>query len=208
VTPIIGILNLKLGNLGSVVNALAQNGFDAVVVDDPARIEDLTHLVVPGVGHFTAAMAEAKRMQATGAVRRFAASGRPVLGICLGMQLLASHGYEGEGSAGFDLIPGRVDRLPVEPGLRLPHVGWNRVMPLRAHPVLDGIKPERDFYFVHTYAYTCADAGDVLAETDYGQRFTSLVARGNIVGAQFHPEKSQVSGLRMLENFCLWDGRC
>jgi len=202
----IGILDMEMGNLRSVANAVHQLGFDPRVVSAPQQLDDLGHLIIPGVGQFATAMRQVSERGLYEPVRRFAAAGKPVMGICLGMHLLAGRGDEGGEAQGFELIPGRVMRLPADDGLRVPHVGWNRAMLRRTHPVLDGLKPDRDFYFVHSYAFRAANADDVLAEPDYGTPFASIVGRGNVVGLQFHPEKSQVSGLKLLDNFCLWDG--
>lgn len=202
----IGILDMDMGNLRSVANAVYQLGFDPEVVTQPAGLDGVSHLIIPGVGQFATAMRHIQALELYEPVRAFAASGRPVLGICLGMQLLAGTGSEGGEHAGLGLVPGQVRRL--SDGLRIPHVGWNRAILCRSHPVLGGLKPDRDFYFVHSYAYCCDDAADVVAETDYGSRFASIVGRGNVIGFQFHPEKSQVNGLRLIENFCNWDGQC
>lgn len=203
----IGILDLEIGNLRSVTNAVYRLGFDPKLVSKPEELTDLTHLIIPGVGQFATAMRHAGERALVQPVKEFASAGRPTLGICLGMQLLATYGIEGGEVDGFDLIPGKVRRLSVEGGLRLPHVGWNRVILRHAHPVLEGLKPDRDFYFVHSYSFDCRDPEDALAETDYGARFVSVVARENVVGFQFHPEKSQANGLRLLERFCQWNGR-
>ncbi|MGE0483650.1 MAG: imidazole glycerol phosphate synthase subunit HisH [Gammaproteobacteria bacterium] len=204
----IGILDNGMGNLRSVWNAVYELGYDPVLVEDDTTLDDLSHLVIPGVGHFGSAM---RNLVATGRDHRiveFAASGRPILGICLGMQLLASRGTEGGDTAGLGLIPGAVTLLPAADGLRLPHVGWNTVHVRHAHPVFRGLKPNRDFYFVHSYAMRCDADTDWLAETDYGEPFTCIAGRANVIGFQFHPEKSQVSGLLLLKNFCAWDGTC
>lgn len=204
----IGILSIGMGNLRSIENAVSQQGFDPHVAATAGGFDDFSHLILPGVGQFTTAMHHVIDCGLLEPVRTFAASGRPVLGICLGMQLLATTGSEGGESAGIDLVPGVVRRLPSANGLRIPHVGWNSVILRRPHPVLDGLKPNRDFYFVHSYAFHSADSTDVLAETDYGALFESIVGRGNVIGLQFHPEKSQSNGLRLIENFCNWDGAC
>jgi glutamine amidotransferase len=203
----IGILDIGMGNLRSVQNAVYQNGFDPVVVHAAAEFDDLTHLILPGVGNFSAAMPEIDTRQLRQPILSFGASGRPLLGTCLGMQLLMAVGEEGGIHAGLGLIPGRVTRLAAE-GLRLPHVGWNVLNMTRPHPVYEGIKKGRDFYFVHSYAAVCEEESDLLGSTEYGGPVTAVIGRDNVVGIQFHPEKSQVNGLRMIENFCNWDGQC
>jgi len=203
----IGIVDIGIGNLGSLRNALYSQGWDSVFVSGPEGFERLTHLLLPGVGAFTAAV---KRLHYSGLfepIRRFAAEGRPVMGICLGMQLLAERGTEGGDIEGLGLVPGRV--VPIDaPGLRLPHVGWNNAHQAQPHPLLEGIHNDVDFYFVHSYRFAPTHARNVLGCTEYGERFASIVGQGNVVGVQFHPEKSQSNGLRLLDNFCLWDGTC
>jgi imidazole glycerol-phosphate synthase subunit HisH len=204
----IGLLDIGMGNLRSVYNAVYSLGFDIEPLDSSLRFEDISHLILPGVGSFRTAMQEIDSRGLREAIVSFAAKGCPVLGLCLGMQLLADYGEEGGGTSGLGLIPGRVLRLDLSPGLRLPHVGWNTVRIVRQHPVFEHLKNSFDCYFVHTYHLQCLNAEQALAETDYGVDFTSIAGSANVIGFQFHPEKSQASGLRMLENFCNWDGLC
>ena len=204
----IGILDLGMGNLRSLSNAIDHSGFDVQVTENQAPFDDFTHLIIPGVGHFRAAMGSVFERQLRPQVQAFAASGRPVLGICLGMQLLAAMGTEGGEMEGLGLIAGVVRKLETGPDLRVPHVGWNSLNQTKAHPVYEGLKQDRDFYFVHSFAMQCDDRADVLGETDYGGPVTAAVSHANVVGFQFHPEKSEASGLKLLENFCLWDGKC
>jgi glutamine amidotransferase len=203
----IGILDIGMGNLRSVQNAVYQNGFDPIVVTTAANFDDLTHLILPGVGNFSAAVPEIANRQLKQPILDFVASGRPLLGTCLGMQFLMSVSEEGGHNVGLDLIAGRVKRLSGE-GLLVPHVGWNILNMTRPHPVYQGIKSGRDFYFVHSYAAVCENDTDLLGVTEYGGPMTAVVGRDNVVGMQFHPEKSQVNGLRLIENFCRWDGKC
>lgn len=197
-----------MGNLRSVLNAMYENGFAPLMVDGDSDFDSLSHLIVPGVGNFTAVMRYLGEVGLIKPIQDFAASGRPLLGICVGMQLLAKRGTEGGDTLGLGLVDGVVDLLPAGKGLLSPHVGWSRVRFLRGHPVLDGIKPDRDFYFVHSYAMQVEDETEALGLTDYGTEFVSIVGKANVVGFQFHPEKSQTNGLRLLENFGWWDGRC
>lgn len=199
---------MPMGNLRSVHNALFENGFDPIAVDRDTDFDDLTHLIVPGVGNFTAVMRHLDDAGLVERVRDFAGSGRPLLGICVGMQLLAMRGTEGGDTAGLGLVDGVVDQLPTGNGLVLPHVGWSTVRFPREHPVLESVKPDRDFYFVHSYAMQVADSDEAVGITEYGAEFVSIVGKANVVGFQFHPEKSQANGLRLLENFGWWDGRC
>lgn len=204
----VGIIDVGIGNLGSLRNAVHSQGWDTVSASRPEHLVGLSHLLLPGVGAFASAMARLESAGMVDPIRRFAEAGRPILGICLGMQLLADTGTEGGGTSGLGLIPGRVAPIVPSPGLRLPHVGWNEARQVRSHPVLKGIRDNVDFYFVHGYRFAPTHPGDVLTETEHGERFASMVARGNVVGVQFHPEKSQASGLRLIENICLWDGSC
>lgn len=207
--PVIGILEMPIGNLRSVRNAVYQNGFDLELVDADADFDTLSHLIVPGVGNFSAVMHHLEAEGLASRIRDFAASGRPVLGICAGMQLLGTRGTEGSGdSPGLGLVNAVVARLPEENGLVLPHVGWSSVTLQFPHPVTEGVKPGRDFYFVHSYAMHSDDREVRLGTSEYGVEFVSIVASGNVVGFQFHPEKSQANGLKLIENFCHWDGQC
>lgn len=203
----IGILDIGMGNLRSVQNAVYQNGFDPVVVNAAANFDDISHLILPGVGNFSAAVPEIESRQLRQPILDFFASGRPLLGTCLGMQLLMGIGEEGGSHPGLGLILGKVTRLQGE-GLRVPHVGWNILNVEQAHPIFQNIKSGRDFYFVHSYAAVCEQSSDLLATTEYGGAVTAVVGRANVVGVQFHPEKSQLNGLRLIENFCRWDGKC
>ena len=204
----IGLLKMPIANLQSAWNALYENGHDSVLVDENFDFDELTHLIVPGVGNFRAVMDNLAERGLPEKIRAFAASKRPLLGICVGMQLLATWGAESGPTDGLGLVPGKVVKLVENGELRLPHVGWNTVTVRRPHPVFDGIKPQRDFYFVHSYGFQPDNDEDWLGEATYGRAFACVVARDNVVGFQFHPEKSQVNGIKLLENFCHWDGKC
>ncbi len=203
----IGLVDCDLGNLRSVANALDCLGQDVSVLTTPAGFDDCSHLILPGVGSFAVASARLRDRGLAAAIQAFARSGRPVLGICLGMQLLAESGEEGGTNPGLGLVSGTVVRFDSKHVPMIPHVGWNDVHFNRAHPLLTGVKDGVDVYFVHSY-YLPANEAQVLGEADCGQRFAAIVARDNIGGCQFHPEKSQANGLRMLENFCDWNGQC
>jgi imidazole glycerol-phosphate synthase subunit HisH len=191
-------------NLRSVSNALAYLGIEHVPVTAPDVLEECTHLLLPGVGSFHTAMRRLHDAGLVAAVRAFAQSGRPVLGLCLGMQLLAAEGAEGEPAPGLGLLPGRVDRLRAP---TVPHVGWNSVHWTVPHPLWAGIRNDADYYFVHSY-HLVTDAPLVLGTSDWGHTFAAAVGHGNVAGFQFHPEKSQLNGLALLERFGRWDGRC
>jgi glutamine amidotransferase len=204
----IGIINAGIGNLGSLRHAVYNLGHDPLLISRPEQFADITHLILPGVGAFASAMAKLNEAGLADAIHEFSRTGRPLLGICLGMQLLASEGEEGGLTSGFGLVPGRVVPLKVTSPLRIPHVGWNEAHRIRGHPVLERIREDVDFYFVHSFRFAADSAEMVFAETVHGERFASIVGRDNVMGVQFHPEKSQVSGLRLLENFCEWSGEC
>jgi imidazole glycerol-phosphate synthase subunit HisH len=204
----IGIIDYGLGNLTSVRNAFEHLGHKAGLYATPGEAVICDRLVLPGVGSFRAGMLALEARGWTVALRDLIAESRPLLGICLGMQLLFDSGEENGPSAGLGLIPGKVIRLvPSEPH-KVPHVGWNALPQMRQHPLLDGIKPHVDFYFVHSYHCIPDNQDDVIAVCDFGGPFVAAAARGNIAGVQFHPEKSQPGGIRILENFVAWDGRC
>lgn len=197
-----------MGNIGSVSNAIYSQGWDPVLVSSSSQFEDLSHLIIPGVGSYAAAMRLLGKNKIIESITSFANQGKPILGICLGMQILSDSGIEGGPSKGLGLIGGNVAPLEKTDGLYLPHVGWNEVKHKKKHPVLEGIKPGMDFYFVNSYFFNTSSDKDVISYTEYGQKFPSIVANKNVIGVQFHPEKSQLNGLRMLDNFCLWDGEC
>lgn len=201
----IGIVDIGLCNLRSVEKAVYSRGGDSVFVKDAAGLAGCDKLILPGVGSFRAAMERITQAGLYEAIRAFADT-RPVLGICLGMQLLATWGDEGGGTKGLDLVPGRVQRLEPGAGLRVPHIGWNTVELARPHPLFEGIKPNRDFYFVHSFHLVPDAAADVLATTVHGPKFVSAVARGHVVGLQFHPEKSQANGIKIISSFLEWEG--
>lgn len=205
---LIGILDLGFGNLKSLSNAIYQNGFDPVLVKDGSIINDFSHFVIPGVGNFAAAVSAIERKQLRSHFKKFVDSGRPLMGLCLGMQLLATVGTEGGASRGLGFIPGQVTIITPGKDLRIPHVGWNNVKLRHLHPVLEGLKPNCDFYFVHSYEMICDFDEDLIAVTDYGSAIAAVVGRKNVIGFQFHPEKSQLNGLVLISNFCNWDGKC
>lgn len=204
----VGILDLDMGNLRSVANAVYQHGYDYVWVREPEQVREVPRLIMPGVGSFPTAMGRMIERHLTGAVREFAASGRPLMGLCLGMQLLATSGTEGEATPGLGLIPGRVERLDSSRSVAVPHIGWNSMEVHREHPVLSQIRTGVDFYFVHSYHLTPVREADVIGTSNCGQVFVAGVGSANVVGFQFHPEKSQKNGLQLIDNFCQWDGQC
>ena len=203
----IGILNIGMGNLRSVSNAVYNLGYDFTIVKESNHLDNISHLVIPGVGSFSAAVQNLLSFNLQKDIQDYTKSGKPILGLCLGMHILAEYGEEGGATKGLGLLNGRVIRMPDKNGLRLPHVGWNTVKFKVDHPVFHRVKNGVDFYFVHSYQFACEYPDLILAETDYGNIFPSIVGKENILGFQFHPEKSQVNGLELLENFCEWDGK-
>lgn len=197
----IGIVDYGMGNLRSVYNAIESIGTKATLVKSKDDFTDITHLIIPGVGAFASAMMNLKDKDLIQPILSFVASGKPVLGICLGMQLLASIGYEPTETRGLDIIPGSVKKFEI-PQFRIPHVGWNSIELKRDHYLFEGIKNGVDYYFVHSYFFSPSNESDVLAYTDYGIVFPSVVSCENVTGIQFHPEKSQKNGLKILSNFC------
>jgi len=196
----IAVVDYGQGNRRSVEKALARVGADVFVSGDHEALRGAEGLLVPGVGAFPAAMRSLRDLGLDALVVERAAAGVPVFGACLGMQLLFERSVEHEGEAGLGLLAGEVRRL--EPGaLKLPHIGWNEVRWTRDEPLLRGLPNPSTFYHVHTYVPHPADPDDVLGISDYGTEFASVVGRGNVFGAQFHPEKSSTHGLALLANF-------
>lgn len=196
----VSIVDYGLGNLGSVANMLKRVGAQNNRVSTPEEILAADRVLLPGVGAFDKGTALLQDAALSDALREFAASGRPLLGICLGMQLLLDSSEEGV-SQGLGLIPGRSLRFDDAPGLRVPHMGWNEVSPRHEDSVLAALPHENRFYFVHSYRVVPERDEDVLATTSYGASFASMIRRDNVIGAQFHPEKSHAFGMIILKNF-------
>ena len=193
------IIDYGAGNLRSVVNAIGRLGYEAKVTDDPGDLARARVVVLPGVGAAGDTVASLERLGFADPVRQWIADDRPFLGICIGMQVLLTGTDEGGGHPCLDIVPGQVKRLPE--GQKVPHMGWNQVSQVVPHPAFDGVPDETDFYFVHSYYVDPDDRSLVVGETDYGVRFCSVLARGNLLATQFHPEKSGEVGLRVYKNF-------
>jgi imidazole glycerol-phosphate synthase subunit HisH len=198
--PRVAIVDYGMGNLRSVEKAIEHVGGVPEITSEHARIREADGIVLPGVGAFPKAMAAVRRLALESLLRELAGAGRPVLGICLGVQLLFERSTELGGAEGIGLLEGGVDRLEAE-GLKLPQIGWNPVSWRRAEQLTEGLSDPCAFYHVHTYAPRPAHAEDVLGTAEYGAEFVSAVGRGNVHGVQFHPEKSGPDGLRLLGNF-------
>jgi imidazole glycerol-phosphate synthase subunit HisH len=192
------IIDSGICNLGSISRALERAGGQVAVASNAADVAKAERLLIPGVGSFPAGMKALNERGLGDAIRKFAALGKPLLGICLGMQLLFQTGEEFENTEGLGLIPGRVREIRAEVK---PHMGWNRIEPRRPDPLLAGLPDEPFLYFVHSFVCEPAEQADVLAETEYEESFCSAVRRGNTCGIQAHPEKSQRCGARLIENF-------
>ena len=193
------IIDYAINNLRSVEKAFVSMSIPVEVTDDPERIRKAQKLVLPGVGAFADAMSNLQAKNLIAAIRESVRSGTPLLGLCLGLQLLFSESEEFGRTEGFQFIPGKVKRLPDR--MLVPHIGWNQLHLQRSDPLLDGVREDSFVYFVHSYYAEPKDWGDVLATTDYEIEFPSIARRDNVWATQFHPEKSQDVGLRMLKNF-------
>ena len=195
------IVNYGIGNTGSIANMLRKLRVSAAIATTPEAVAAAQRLVLPGIGAFDACV---QALQASGlrdSVLEFAASGRPLLGICVGMQMLTLGSEEGE-LPGLGLIDARTRRFAPDAALRIPHMGWNDVRWVQLdHPLANNLTLDSRFYFVHSYRVSCQSAQNVLAECTYGEAFSAAIAKGNIAGVQFHPEKSHRFGLQLLGNF-------
>jgi imidazole glycerol-phosphate synthase subunit HisH len=195
----IAIIDYGVGNLRSVEKALQAVGADARLTGDKGAIREAEKLVLPGVGAFGEC---ASRLRASGLdelVLEAAEQQKPMLGLCVGLQLMFDEGHEFGVHKGLGLMRGRIVRFPE--GLHVPQIGWNQIENLQAHPLLEGLNEGTYFYFVHSYYIESDDESDVLARTEYGIRYPSICARDSVCGVQFHPEKSQDAGLKLLANF-------
>jgi len=195
----IAVIDYGAGNLRSVVNALGRLGYPPKITRAPDELLNAEAVILPGVGAAGDTMTSLEKLGLVSSIRRFIAEGRPFFGVCIGLQILFTRTEEGGGQECLGIIPGVVRRLP--PGLKIPHMGWNQVRQRFSHPVFSGIPDEANFYFVHSYYAAPDDRSLVAGETEYGVSICSVIARGNLVATQFHPEKSGEVGLKIYDNF-------
>ncbi|MFZ5828831.1 MAG: imidazole glycerol phosphate synthase subunit HisH [Planctomycetota bacterium] len=197
----IAIIDYGMGNLRSVQKGFEKVGHQATVTSDPQVVAAAEKVVLPGVGAFEDAIAELRRLELVEPIRDAADAGKPFLGICLGLQLLFDVSYENGTHSGLGIIPGEVVRFELPAEYSVPHMGWNTLDIRQPAPVLQGLNGGTHVYFVHSYYVCPKDPNVVCTETDYGGPFCSMIWRDNVFATQFHPEKSQSDGLRMLKNF-------
>ena len=198
----VAVVDYDAGNTLSVTRALEKVGAKVELTPDPERVLAADAVVLPGVGAFGDCVRKLRQRGMDDACLEAFRSGKPFLGVCVALQVVFEASEESPGVEGLGLLPGRVVRFEGE-DLKVPHIGWNELSLVRDHPVLEGLNGEA-FYFVHSYYPEPADAGDLVAETEYGVRFCSAAGRENLVAVQFHPEKSSLAGLKLYENFLSW----
>jgi len=196
-TPKIAVIDYGGGNVGSLIAALERRGASFTLTEDPRDVDRADAAILPGDGAFGATIDAIRERKLDGAIDRAIASGRPFLGICVGMQVLFDSSDEYGGAVGLGILPGEVRRFTRAP--RVPHMGWNDLVIERTHPFVDGITDGAWAYFLHSYRVVAADS--VVASCEYGERFAAIVARDNVMATQFHPEKSRTTGGRLLDNF-------
>jgi len=196
---VIAIVDYGAGNLRSVTNAIAKLGYQAKITSSPVEVLNARAVILPGVGAAADTLKSLKALGLASPICQLIAEGRPFFGVCVGLQVLFAGTEEGGRHECLGVIAGRVRRLPS--GLKIPHMGWNQVTQRVSHPVFDGIPDEANFYFAHSYYVEPDDKSLVAGETEYGIKLCSVIAQGNLVGTQFHPEKSGQVGLRFYDNF-------
>ncbi|MFC2076578.1 imidazole glycerol phosphate synthase subunit HisH [candidate division KSB1 bacterium] len=195
----IAVVDYRMGNLASAAKAVEKAGGEVTVAEKPDDLDGAQGIILPGVGAFGDGIKNLEQFGFAGPVRDAISAGTPLLGICIGLELLFEESEEMGTHKGLGILPGRVVRF--DGSLKVPHIGWNQLHIRRDDPILDDIPDGSYFYFVHSYYVAPGDESDELARTDYGIHFTSMVGRDNVYGVQFHPEKSQDLGLKILANF-------
>jgi glutamine amidotransferase len=202
---VIVLIDYRAGNLTSVVRSLKALGVEATITQDPAVVARATRIIFPGVGAAGKAIATLRELGLDQALVQSFHRGIPILGICLGAQIILERSEENQATC-LGLLPGQTRPLTPAPGLKIPHMGWNRVRFVRPHEVFKGLPEGAEYYFVHSYYPAPAETAMVLGVTDHGREFPSAIGWRNLVATQFHPEKSGRFGLQILENFLAWDG--
>lgn len=206
----IGIIDYQAGNLTSVARAVTHLGFECEITRDPITVTRAARLIFPGVGAAGAAMQSLRRLGLDEALKKAWKRGTPILGICLGTQIIMTRSRENQTEC-IDLMAGEARAFPadsfgmVRPRLKIPHMGWNQIQIQRSHPIFEGLQAHDTFYFVHSFYPQPSQPSHILATTIYGLEFASVIGSGNLVATQFHLEKSGPAGLRLLKNFCLWN---
>ena len=195
----IAVIDYGAGNIRNVVNAINQLGYQILLTNDPAEVLSADTVILPGVGAAGDTVSSLKKLNLIEPVRRIIAENRSFMGICIGLQVLFTSTEEDGGQDCLDAFPGMVKKLPE--GLKIPHMGWNQVKQKIDHPVFDGIPDNSNFYFVHSYYVDPEDKSLITGTTEYGVEFCSIIAKGNVIGTQFHPEKSGDIGLKIYDNF-------
>ena len=198
------VVDYDAGNIRSVARALSFVGAEPVVSADPADVLGASAVVLPGVGAAADCMQKLRERRLVEPLLEYVASGRPLLGVCMGLHALLAFSDENDGTECLGVFPARAQRFNPAPGLKVPHMGWNTVSWVREHPVIEGVPSDTYFYFVHSYYPSVTDRSLALGETDYGAPFASVLARDNVVATQFHPEKSGEHGLAIYRNFVAW----
>ena len=198
----IGVIDYGAGNLRSVCNSLKKLSVNSTLIRSPEDIKDISSIIFPGVGSFGDSSEQLKKQRLFDPIKSWLKEDRPFLGICIGFQMLFEKSDESPNSDGFGIIPGKVVRFPEENSLKVPHMGWNEIkFENSSDPIWQGIKTSTHFYFVHSYYPEPLESNSVSSITSYGLEFASSVRCGNIFGTQFHPEKSQAAGLKLISNF-------
>lgn len=197
----IGMLDYGMGNLKSVSNAFSSLNINVQIITDSEKISSLDKLIIPGVGAFSEAISNLKENGLFDAVIDYVKTGKYTLGICLGMQLICSSSEEGGLNEGFDFIKARVMKFDDKKGFKIPHMGWNSLEIEKNDAITESISSGADVYFVHSYFVRCKNNDDIISSTNHSNQFASIIRKDNVYGMQFHPEKSQHIGLKLLENF-------
>jgi glutamine amidotransferase len=202
----VAVVDYGMGNLRSVYNAIDLLGFEVNIINSPDKLNDFDRIILPGVGSYGVCMKNLNSSGFSQAIKEFVNTGRPLIGICLGMQVLSDKGLEGGEFQGLGLIEGDVARLELtDQQLKIPHVGWNAVSFSNPnHPLAKGLKQDSNFYFTHSYYFSTKKDENIFGVTSYGKDFVSAIIKENVFATQFHPEKSQDCGLTLLKNFLNW----